>query len=534
MRDRAGGSRSGGSRLTRRSFLRLLGAASGSGAVLTTMDAWGMGIGAQQEAPPRLSRVGEGTRVAILGAGLAGMAAAYELRKWGYETPILEARSFAGGRCQTIRGGSVRTEIGGTTQRCDFDEGHYLNNGPWRIPHDHRATLHYTRELGVPLEVMVNHNDRGWVVAGDVDGPLAGERLRQGDVKADMRGYVAEILAKSIHQDQLDLELTADDRDRLVEYLRREGYLRDPDLAYEGSPRALGWERYPGVEPGVPDDPHEFLPLLRSGLGDTFSSIERNALMFQPSGGMDRLALGFERAVGRHVTYDAEVQEIRQGEEGVRIGYRDTRTGETREVAADYCICTIPLSVLMHIPSDFSPEFNRAMRMVSYSTVGKMGLQFRRRFWEEDDGIYGGHSIGDGPVGRISYPSFNFQGEKGVIQGYYEIGPESISVSAMAPEERIEFALEHGSRFHPDAYRKEFETGFSFFWHLSRYNRGGWAEWTGRAREEAYPVLKEPDGRVYLAGDHISYITSWMNGAFEAAWTQVEKLHERARKEARG
>lgn len=530
MGDRTNRSGSGGAPLNRRRFLRLLGAASGSGAVLAAMDAWGMGIASKQEAPPRLSQVGDGKRVVILGAGVAGMTAAYELRKWGYQTPILEARDFAGGRVQTIRKGSVRTEIGGSTQRCEFDEGHYLNNGAWRIPHNHRSTLHYTREFDVPLEIMVNQNDRGWVVPEDVEGPLSGRRMRQGAVKADMRGYTAEILAKSIHQDELDLELSADDRERLLEYLRDEGYLQDPDLAYTGT-EDRGYEERPGVEPGVPSDPYDFLPLLRSGAGNSFSAVEENALMFQAVGGMDRIAAGFEREVGRHIIFNAEVREIRQDDEGVRVGYRNTRTGETGQITADYCFCTIPLSVLMRIPADFSASHHRAMRMVSYQPVGKMGLQFGRRFWEEDDAIYGGHSVSNGPVGRISYPSYRYQDEKGVVQAYYGIGTDSIAVSAMSPDERIEYALKHGSRFHPDSYREEFETGFSFFWHLSKYNRGGWAEWSARAREEAYPVLMEPDGRIYLAGEHLSYITAWVAGAIESAWAQIEKLHERASRE---
>ena len=531
MSDRPTGAGGPSSGLNRRRFLKMLGAASGSGAVLAAMDAWGMGIESARAAPPRLSQAGEGKTVVILGAGLAGMTAAYELGKWGYDTPILEARGFAGGRCQTVRKGSVRSEVGGGTQRCHFDEGHYLNNGAWRIPHEHHSTHHYIKEFDVPIRVMVNHNDNAWVVFEDIDGPLAGKRIRQGHVKADMRGYVAEILAKSVHQNELDLELSAADKEQLVEYLRREGYLDDPDLAYTGNPRARGYAEEPGVEPGVPADPFEFVPLLRSGMGNIFRSIEREALMFEPVGGMDRIAVGFERAVGHHITYNAEVQEIRQSEDGVRIGYRNTRTGETSEVTGDYCLCTIPLSVLMNIPADFSSRFNQAMRQVSYSPVGKMGLQFRRRFWEEDDHIFGGHSVGDGPLRRISYPSFNWHGEKGVIQGYYGIGADSIAVSHLSFEERIEYALEHGSRFHPDAYREEFETGFSFFWHLSKYNRGGWARWTGQAREDAYPVLLEPDGRVYLAGEHMSYLTAWLAGAIESSWSQIEKLHERASQE---
>ncbi len=159
------------SRYTRRNFLKLLGAVGGTGVVLSAMDAWGFSQASAQEAPPQLSGNAGGTRILILGAGLAGMTAALELGKLGYDVTILEARDFAGGRCQTARRGFETTELGGQPQRCLFDEGQYINHGPWRIPYHHRSTLHYAKLFGVPLEVMVNDNDAAYVLYENAEGP---------------------------------------------------------------------------------------------------------------------------------------------------------------------------------------------------------------------------------------------------------------------------------------------------------------------------------------------------------------------------
>jgi monoamine oxidase len=520
--------------LNRRGFLKMLGAVGGTSLVMGAMDAWGMGLASAQDAPPELSGNGDGKRVIILGAGLAGMTAAYELSKLGYDTPIIEARDFAGGRCQTARRGFTLTEITGETQRCMFDEGQFLNHGPWRIPYHHRSTLHYTKEFNVPLMIMVNENDAAWVMYENIEGPLAGRRIRQKEVKADMRGYTAELLAKAVDQGQLELELSEEDKERLVAYLVHEGYLSSEDMAYRGT-TGRGYREDPGagMNPGVPSDPHDFSALLTSRMGHIFRSVNsytQQSTMFEPVGGMDQIAKGFERAVGRMIHYGQEVKEIRQNGEGVTVAVEDKRTGETREIEGDYCICTIPLSVLQQIPADFSGEFQQAMRQVSYTPTGKVGLQFARRFWEEDDFIYGGHTITDF-VGNITYPSYGWQGQKGVVQGYYRSGQVSIEVSAMSPQERIQYALEQGAKVHGDAYMEEFENGFSAFWHLIEYNLGGWASWSGDARREAYPILNEPDGRIYLAGEHLSYLTGWMAGAIESAWIQLERLHERAAQE---
>jgi monoamine oxidase len=515
--------------MNRRQFLRLLGAAGGTAAIFSAMDAWGMIAASAAEAPPTLEGRAEGRRVVILGAGLAGMTAAYELSKLGYETPIIEARSFAGGRCQTARRGFTQTEVTGRTQRALFDEGQFFNHGPWRIPYHHRSTLHYTNEFDVPLMVMVNDNPNAWAYHEDPENPFSGQRVRIRELRADIGGYAAELLAKAVDQSRLEDVLGEEDRERLIDYLVAFGQLDRGTLSYQGT-GGRGYAEDPGagLNPGVPSDPHAFGDVLRHGAITGFrpvpSHLQQNT-MFEPVGGMDQIARGFERAVGHLISYGLEVVEIRQDEAGVRVAVRDGRSGEERVVEGDYCLCTIPISVLNQIPGDFSPELARAMQRVTYVSTGKMGLQFARRFWEEDDHIYGGHSITN-VFGNISYPSYGWQGEKGVLLGYYNFDSDAIEISAMPHEERVRYALEMGSKVHPEVYQREFETGFSVAWHLIPYSLGGWASWSSDARQEAYPVLNEPDGRIVLAGEHLSYMTGWMSGAIESAWIQMEKIHQ--------
>ena len=62
------------------------------------------------------------------------MVAALELRRAGYRVQVLEYNNRAGGRCWSLRGGDSYTELGGATQRCEFDSGLYFNPGPARLP----------------------------------------------------------------------------------------------------------------------------------------------------------------------------------------------------------------------------------------------------------------------------------------------------------------------------------------------------------------------------------------------------------------
>jgi monoamine oxidase len=184
--------------------------------------------------------------------------------------------------------------------------------------------------------------------------------------------------------------------------------------------------------------------------------------------------------------------------------------------------------VLRAVDADFSDGFKGALKAVSYAPVGKIGLQMKRRFWEEDDQIYGGHVLTDlKAINTISLPSSGWQSKKGVLLGYYHYGLDAIEVSALAPAERAAFAVSAGEKIFPP-YRAAFENAFSVAWHRVQYNLGGWAEWDEAGRQNAYPTLLAGEGRVLLAGEHLSYLTGWQAGAIESAWQQIEQLHRKA------
>ena len=115
--------------ITKREFLEGCAAFGGASAMMTALNGWDMGIASAAEAPPNLmGSPKKGSKVLILGAGLAGMTAAYELGLRGYDCKIIEARPFAGGRCQSSRAGFTTTTVDGETRTCDFDEGQYFTH----------------------------------------------------------------------------------------------------------------------------------------------------------------------------------------------------------------------------------------------------------------------------------------------------------------------------------------------------------------------------------------------------------------------
>ena len=233
---------------TRRRFLTRVGQIGGASALYETMVAMGLvNLPPAWAGPPEVPPGhGVGKSVLILGAGIGGLTAAYNLSRAGYRCRILEATARAGGRNHSARRGSTVLEDsaqhGKTLQECRFDSGLYLNLGPGRLPYHHRRVLGYCQELNVQLEPYVMNT------TGNLFQTSAGfeqQALVYRRVQNDTRGYIAELLAKAVGKGALDAELDEEDRERLLSLLQSFGPLgakskqcgAQPDYAYQGSTR---------------------------------------------------------------------------------------------------------------------------------------------------------------------------------------------------------------------------------------------------------------------------------------------------------
>ena len=162
---------------------------------------------------------------------------------------------------------------------------------------------------------------------------------------------------------------------------------------------------------------------------------------------MDSLAGGARSAIGEaHHVSRGRPRDPGRSQRGVWAIDADGQ-GQPRRIDADYCISTIPLPVLTDIEKDVSQPVQAAIAAAGYDGAGKIGLQFKRRFWEQDDEIYGGRSWTDQEVGDIIYPSHGLTTAKGVLVGYYLDFRGTMRERPPAEIQRL--ALEDGARVHP-------------------------------------------------------------------------------------
>ncbi|HEX4815509.1 MAG TPA: flavin monoamine oxidase family protein [Nonomuraea sp.] len=506
--------------LTRRGLLVGIGAAGGAGAMYAAMGALGLAPSEQDRTftPPRAGdftlRGKAAATVAILGAGVAGLTAAYELGKAGYDCTLLEAREKAGGRNLTLRAGDRLPELNGPTQQVTFGEGVYFNAGPGRIA-PWMVTLDYCRELGIAIETFVNSNASAYV-------HVNGRTVRARTARADMYGYVAELLAKATNLGALDRSLTDDDQDRLLEFLRRFGDL-GPKHEYEGSPRR-GFTKYPAIDTGTPIDPPASLrQVLAAGTGRAITNdfgYDQATPMFQPVGGMDAIVARLTEAVGAdRIRTGAKVTRITTLQDGVEV------TWDGGAMKADYCIATLPPHVLARIPHNLGPEVTAALRRPAPIAAGKIGLEYGRRWWELEDRIYGGVTETDLDITHIWYPSHDYHAEHGVLVGYYNTDRDAELYAALTPDDRRRRALTQGKKIHGEKYRQNLLSSVSIAWERQPHIQGGWVRWPDF--DSSFTLLQRPAGRVYFAGDWLTHLIAWQAGAMESARGVVTQLHQR-------
>ncbi|SFJ72456.1 monoamine oxidase [Streptosporangium canum] len=508
--------------MTRRALLVGVGAAGGAGAMFAAMGALGLAPDAQEKdfVPPQPSdfslRGRAAAKVVVLGAGVAGLTCAYELGKAGYDCTVLEAADRVGGRNLTLRRGDRLPETGGETQTAEFEEGTYFNAGPGRIA-QWMVAMDYCRELGVPIETFVNNNASAYVYTGGMKAPARARTAR-----ADLYGYVAELLAKATHAGALNRRLTKDDRERLAEFLRRFGDL-GPDLTYGGSTRR-GFETYPGVTGGVPaGTPPSLSDVLSAGTGRALTmdfGYEQAMPMFQPVGGMDAIVTALAGAVGRdRIRTGARVTGVKNLPDGVEVAYQ----GGT--LRADYCVATLPPHLLARLPHNLGAPITAALRTPVPVAAGKIGLEYGRRWWEIDDRIYGGITETDLDITHIWYPSHGYHSRSGLVVGYYNTEANAELYGGLPHRDRRNRALTQGKKIHGDKYRAELRSSVSIAWQRQPHIEGAWVYWP--SHQGAFALLQRPAGRVYFAGDWLTHLIAWQAGAMESARKAVTELHRR-------
>lgn len=482
---------------------------------------------------------GKGGKILILGGGVAGLTAAYDLLKQNrdrvpedqFQVFLLEATGRVGGRSLTLRPGDpnnptprdsftevVPLETGAetVTQTLTFDkEGDepyepYLNAGPGRIPSSHTHVLNLCKELDVDLEVYIMETRSNLIVTKE---GLPDNKGVNRQIVNDIRGHIAtelyaQLKDKNFPQGSPEAQSHKNLLNLLIDFgalIEKEDCDSNSSYYYAGSQRA-GYSKLPGLS----DNGNLLKPISLDKLADaklwTRSLYQAEDFLwqttsFQPVGGMDKIEQALEeriRALGRAsqwnydpILLNCPVTSICNTSSGWTVSYNDQRHGGDRpeEIQGDFCLVNIPLPLLRNLVTEqnFDDDYWEALNQVIctegfFRPTCKVGWQAERHLWqrptnENDVPIYGGISRIDHPMTQMWYPSDCFHGKLGTLTGAYNYEGEAERWGKMLPQDRINEAREGAKLLHGEEFGNQLRHGISIAWQNIPTQKGGWADW---------------------------------------------------------
>ncbi|MGM7703443.1 flavin monoamine oxidase family protein [Pseudalkalibacillus sp. Hm43] len=460
--------------------------------------------------------------VIIIGAGMAGLVSGYLLKMAGHDVTILEGNDRVGGRVYTLRE--------------PFTPENYLDMGAMRIPVNHYLVNEYVNKFNIPYNEFINATENDVIYANGVR-TTRKEYNRNPDVlkfpvEPEEKGKTASELLMSAVQPFLTLynNSSPEQKKILMKNFDRysiENYLRFNPIGPSLSPEAI---RMVKVLLGI----EGFAELSFTNiLFDVVNTVFNEELQFyEMTGGNDQLPLAFFEELKPNIKFNEKVNKITSKPDEVIVQAKNTITGQKTDYTGDALIVAIPFSVFQFIEVEpfetFSFEKWKAIRELPYVAAVKIGIEFKRKFWEEE-GLGGANVLTDFP-NRFTYtPSPGVEKQTGVVLASYSWGDNAKLWNALSEEERIQQALEDLAKIHGDQIYEDFLNGASFSWSQNPFSAGCFTLFKPNQAATFPEYIRRPEGRIHFAGEHASDFQGWIEGAVQSGVRAAHEVNARSR-----
>lgn len=504
----------------------------------------------------------KGTKICVIGGGLAGLAAAYELRKLGFDITIYEA---------------LEDRIGGRVYTYYFNEQKdlYQEFGAMRIPVSHETVWHYLKLFNLPTRPFIQLNPNAYVyyrktrVRNDRNGYNVMKYIYP---KYNLYPWERKINWQKLFYLGIDSHINNATPEIRSEILQIKRFYNEKTLFWDENSNIRMME-YSGLSQEAINLCANFLPLLYGNLYNSYIDFAQEEYpadlqyLYEIPGGTEKLPRAFYNSfmspipdydykdidpkfLGR-INYKAGcyVNEIHYDNANKKLifKYENLKAKENMEEKFDYAVCAIPFSTLRNINIDplFSNIKMRAIREVYYTPSQKTLLLCKERFWEKD-GIVGGISFTDLPISLILFPSDHAKyindpvnsdnqlknlpwKEPGVIIGSYNFNLDATRftnqpIEKLFKELKREIEMTQGlSEGYLDSIVMAFKT---VNWDEEPTFRGALSFFSPeQKRIFSYGMaLPEYNDRIFFAGEHISPVHRWMQGALQSGMQAANDL----------
>ncbi len=420
----------------------------------------------------------DGLPIVVLGAGLAGLYAAYLLKKSGRSVLMLEARDRIGGRIDT------RTT----------EDGLYYEMGAEWVGKNDRILRALCEELQLPL---ANHLLK------------------------------TQFLHEGVHIGADEWEPAAKLRETIASFVKR-----FPDLSSEEVARLqhIDWWHFL-LKQGVPREDAELLDLVRStDFGEDMRFVPAYDVLYDYAVGgdgetamSDRIKGGSSLIAERLASYigsenivlSAEAAEIKVSGPICTVITKDGRTYESARIVA--AVPTLAVSNI-HFTPMLPPAREAAYDELKYCRITKTAIEFSERFWKDD----AFELVTDRIAHQIYHATQGEPGESGVLISY-STGDGAEALARMSEAERIEEVCAALEPLFGDV-RTLVKSSACYAWGDDPYTGGAYPLFQADERTTIKNLFPLPHGRVHFAGEHTARRYGFMEGAVESGARVVEEI----------
>jgi monoamine oxidase len=431
-----------------------------------------------------------GVKVVVLGAGLAGLAAARDLEAAGATVIVLEARDRVGGRVHTLRTG--------------FSDGQHAEAGADLIEAEQSHLRELASELGLkPVRIL----RRGWAFYGPDNQGRRRVRSGPGAFAEAERRLATEIADYQLADGRWDSAVArALGRRSVADWLQS----AHAENALSAALRGLR-----GFFLADPED----LSLL--ALVDQLAASEEpggskpgNDRVFRLADGNDTLPHAVANGLRTPVKLRHVVRRVTQTERGILTTFG--HDGKQHQVQADYCVSALPASTLRDVLFDPPlPEDQwRAISTLVYGPATRLLLQFARRFWRRATrpSAYGT----DLPTGAFWDGNEQQPGRAGILS-FLAGGRASTELQAILRDEGADGVVRRLTWLASNGQPPPLLASRTVVWDSDPWVKGGYAVFDPSFDPALRQWLARPAGRILFAGEHTSHQwQGYMNGAIES------------------
>ena len=449
-------------------------------------------------------------KVIVLGAGLAGLTAAWELVQAGHEVIVVEARDRSGGRVLTLREG--------------FTSGLTAEAGAMSFNDNYFNLFRYVKLFNIPYESLKSPAVRS--PSGNTVYHLRGKRIVSDNGKTDWpyelkpeeregsitNRYIQPLL-DGLHDATISNSLydwaRSIDSKTLLQLVAERG-------ASPGAQEIIRLTTWYCDRQGRASAAWNLLPVLQS---------VRSKEVYSFPGGVDNLSMAFAVRLGGRIRFGTEVVSIKNDSSSIEVIVK--AAGKQESISGDRLVCTIPFSVLQNI--DIAPSLSAFKKEIItglyYTPTTRVFMEVRKRFWESSG--ENGSAMTDLPIGQVQkHPMIKTgkEGERAILEGHAR-GQDALQLDKMSNDKRLKFTLEEMNKVHPNV-SEYYEGGISKSWKLDPYSLGAHSLFLPGQITSWLPEIIRPEGRIHFAGEHTSIYSASMEGAIESGARAAKEINE--------